>query len=130
MRQSQIREPVLDEAAPSSLGWRGRGRGPTTGVPGGPRRQRTGRHRLPLGATWLTALAILFLFLFFASVGPLIDQAGGSFYNWNDVHPASFAGFHYYGQVLADPAATGALVHTAIYVAITVPIEVVQHMKL
>ena len=125
MQQSQIREPVLDEAAPSSLGWRGRGRGPTTGVPGGPRRQRTGRHRLPLGATWLTALAIPFLFLFFASVGPLIDQAVGSFFNWYDVHPASFAGFHYYGQVLADPAATGALVHTAIYVAITVPIEVV-----
>ena len=125
MQQSQIREPVLDEAAPSSLGWRGRGRGPTTGVPGGPRRQRTGRHRLLLGAAWLTALAIPFLFLLFASVGPLIDQAVGSFFNWYDVHPVSFAGFHYYGQVLADPAATGALVHTAIYVAITVPIEVV-----
>ena len=94
-------------------------------LPRGTSRRAAPRRRWALGAAWLLALAIPFLFLLFASVGPLIDQAVGSFFNWYDVHPVSFAGFHYYGQVLADPAATGALVHTAVYVAITVPIEVV-----
>ena len=124
MQQSQIRESVPDEAAPSSLGWRGRGLGPTTGPAGGTHRQTTALRRLLFRAAWLPALAIPFLFLLFASVGPLIDQAVGSFFNWYDVRPVSFAGFHYYGVVLADPAASGALVHTAVYVAITVPVEV------
>ncbi len=56
---------------------------------------------------------------------PLVDQAAGSFFNWYDIHPASFAGFHYYGEVLADPMASAALVHTAIYVGVAVPVEVV-----
>jgi hypothetical protein len=73
-------------------------------------RQTTPRRRPTLGAAWLLALAIPFLFLLFASVGPLVDQAVGSFFNWYDVHPVSFAGFHYYGEVLADPTATAAIV--------------------
>ena len=72
----------------------------------------------------MLVLAFPFIFLLFASVGPLVDQAFGSFFNWYDIHPASFAGFHYYGEVLSDPMASAAIVHTAVYVAITVPIEV------
>jgi multiple sugar transport system permease protein len=122
---SEIREPVLDKATPSSLGWRRRGREITTGLPRGTSRHTTARRRPALGAAWLLALAIPFLFLLFASVGPLVDQAVGSFFNWYDIHPASFAGLHYYGEVLADPIASAAAMHTAIYVAITVPVEVV-----
>ena len=77
------------------------------------------------GAAWLLALAIPFAFLLFASVGPVLDQAVGSFFNWYDVHPVSFAGFRYYSEMLGDFAAREAIEHTAIYVAITVPIEVV-----
>src|SRR5271156_4591481 len=94
-------------------------------LPRGTSRRAAPRRRWALGAAWLLALAIPFLFLLFASVGPLIDQAVGSFFNWYDVRPVSFAGFHYYGQVLADPTASAAIAHTAIYVAITVPVEVV-----
>ena len=100
-------------------------RAPRLSLPRGTSRQTTARRRPLLGVAWLLALAIPFLFLFFASVGPLVDQAVGSFFNWYDVHPISFAGFHYYGKVLADPTASAAIVHTAIYVAITVPVEVV-----
>ena len=84
----------------------------------------TDRRRPALRMAWLLALSIPFLFLLFASVGPLVDQAVGSFFNWYDVHPASFAGFHYYAVVLSDPMASAAFAHTAIYVAITVPVEV------
>jgi len=85
----------------------------------------TARRRPARRAAWLVALAIPFLFLLFASVAPLVDQAVGSFFNWSDVHPVSFAGWRYYGYVLGDPIASAALVHTAIYVSITVPVEVV-----
>jgi multiple sugar transport system permease protein len=86
--------------------------------------RRYSRGDRPLGSAWLLALAVPFLFVLFASVGPLVDQAVGSFFNWYDIHPASFAGFHYYGQALSDPDASAALVHTGMYVAITVPVEV------
>ena len=102
-------------------------RAPRWSVPTSTTRQRTARRRRrrALGVLWLTALAVPFAFLLFASVGPLVDQAFGSFFNWYDIHPKSFAGFHYYGKVLADPTASAALAHTAIYVGITVPVEVV-----
>ncbi|HTT89591.1 MAG TPA: ABC transporter permease subunit [Acidimicrobiales bacterium] len=87
--------------------------------------QTPARRRPALRAAWLAVLAIPFLFLLFASVGPIVDQAVGSFFNWSDIHPVSFAGFHYYGDVLADSLARAALVHTAVYVGVTVPVEVV-----
>jgi ABC-type glycerol-3-phosphate transport system permease component len=91
-----------------------------------PTARQTIERRVPaLGGAWRAALAIPFLFLFLACVAPLIDQTVGSFFNWSDVHPASFAGLRYYGYVLADPMAAAAIEHTAIYVAVTVPIEVV-----
>lgn len=71
------------------------------------------------------ALVLPFVYLALASVGPLIDQAVGSLFSWYHVHPQHFAGLTYYRQVLADSAARAAIVHTAIYVAITVPIELV-----
>jgi ABC-type sugar transport system permease subunit len=79
-------------------------------------RQTAARRRRALRAAWLAALAIPFLFLLFASVAPLVDQAVGSFFNWSDIHPVSFAGWRYYRDVLADPIARAALVHTVIYV--------------
>jgi ABC-type sugar transport system permease subunit len=100
-------------------------RAPRCSLPTSITRQTTERRRRRLGAAWLAALAIPFAFLLFASVGPVVDQAFGSFFNWYDIHPKSFAGFHYYREVLADPMASAALVHTAIYVGITVPVEVV-----
>ena len=100
-------------------------RAPRWSVPASTTQRTTARRRRALGAFWLVALAVPFGFLLFASVGPLVDQAFGSFFNWYDIHPKSFAGLHYYGQVLADPVASAALVHTAIYVGITVPVEVV-----
>lgn len=87
--------------------------------------RRPARDRPAIRALSFVVLAIPFVYLLVASVGPLIDQAVGSFFNWYAVHPQSFAGFRYYGQVLADPAARAALVHTAIYVVITVPVELV-----
>ncbi|HTT88110.1 MAG TPA: ABC transporter permease subunit [Acidimicrobiales bacterium] len=105
----------LAERAPRGILSRGTGR-PAT---------RAHRRAGPaLRAAWVLVLAFPFIFLLFASVGPLVDQAFGSFFNWYDIHPASFAGFHYYGEVLSDPMASAAIVHTAVYVAITVPIEV------
>jgi multiple sugar transport system permease protein len=100
-------------------------RTPRCSLPTSITRQTTERRRWPFAAAWLAALAIPFAFLLFASVGPVVDQAFGSFFNWYDIHPKSFAGFHYYREVLADPMASAALVHTAIYVGITVPVEVV-----
>jgi ABC-type glycerol-3-phosphate transport system permease component len=100
-------------------------RAPRWSVPTSTTRHRTARRRRALGALWLAALTVPFTFLLFASVGPLADQAFGSFFNWYDIHPNSFAGLHYYGKVLADPTASAALAHTAIYVGITVPVEVV-----
>ncbi|MDA8296892.1 MAG: ABC transporter permease subunit [Actinomycetota bacterium] len=70
-----------------------------------------------------TAVVLPFVYLALASVGPLIDQAVGSLFSWHHVHPQHFAGLTYYRQVLADSAARAAIVHTVIYVAITVPIE-------
>jgi ABC-type glycerol-3-phosphate transport system permease component len=87
--------------------------------------QTPARRQRVLRVAGLAALAIPFLFLLFASVAPLVDQAVGSLFNWSDIHPVSFAGLHYYGDLLADPIATAAIVHTAIYVGITVPVEVV-----
>jgi ABC-type glycerol-3-phosphate transport system permease component len=87
--------------------------------------QTPARRQRVLRVAGLAALAIPFLFLLFASVAPLVDQAVGSLFNWSDIHPVSFAGLHYYGDLLADPIATAAIVHTAIYVGVTVPVEVV-----
>lgn len=87
--------------------------------------QAAPRRRPALSVLWAVAVAVPFLFLLLASVGPLVDQAVGSLFNWYDIHPASFAGLRYYGEVLSDPDATAAIVHTVVYVGITVPIEVV-----
>ena len=100
-------------------------RGPRWSLPKSTTGPTTARRRPPLSRIWLAGLAIPFVFLLFASVGPLVDQAFGSFFNWYDIHPASFAGFHNYGEVVADPMASAALVHTAIYVGVAVPVEVV-----
>ncbi len=70
-------------------------------------------------------LALPFAYLALASVGPLVDQAVGSLFSWYHVHPQRFAGLTYYRQVLADSAAQTAIVHTAMYVGITVPFELV-----
>jgi ABC-type glycerol-3-phosphate transport system permease component len=85
---------------------------------------RERRGGAALGALRVAALAVPFLYLLLASVGPLGDQAVGSFFNWYDLHPTSFAGLHYYDVALSDTTARAAVVHTAIYVAITVPFEV------
>jgi hypothetical protein len=73
-------------------------RAPRWSLPDRPAQPAAPRRRPALGAAWLPALAIPFLFLLFASVGPLVDQAVGSFFNWYDIHPGSFAGFHYYSD--------------------------------
>lgn len=85
----------------------------------------TVQRRPAIGLAWLLALAIPFVFILFASVGPLVDQAAGSFLNWYGVHPESFAGLRYYTEVFAAPTTSEVIAHTAIYVAITVPVEVV-----
>jgi ABC-type glycerol-3-phosphate transport system permease component len=84
----------------------------------------TTQRRPVISLVWPFALAIPFVFIFFASVGPLVDQAVGSFLNWYGVRPESFAGLHYYAEVFADTTTSAVIARTAIYVAITVPAEV------
>lgn len=69
------------------------------------------------------ALSVPFAYLVLASIGPLVDQAVGSLFTWYHVHPYRFAGLANYRWVLDNSGARAAGARTAIYVAITVPIE-------
>jgi ABC-type sugar transport system permease subunit len=65
-----------------------------------------------------------FVFLAAFALEPLVQQGVGSFFNWYDLKPNTFAGLRDYRDVFADSIARGALLHTLVYVAITVPLEV------
>ena len=65
-----------------------------------------------------------FVFLAAFALEPLVQQGVGSFFNWYDLKPDTFAGLRDYRDVFADSIARGALLHTVVYVAITVPLEV------
>ena len=97
-------KPLQVRSAGADAAW-----APTTGPAGGTHRQTTAlRRSCRSAAAWLPrALAIPFAFLLFASVGPVLDQAVGSFFNWYDELPVSFAGFRYYSEMLGDFAAPG-----------------------
>jgi ABC-type glycerol-3-phosphate transport system permease component len=68
--------------------------------------------------------AIPFLFLAAFSVAPLLDQAYGSLFSWYDIHPSAFAGLRYYALVFENTFARASVVHSVVYLALTVPIEV------
>ena len=70
------------------------------------------------------AAGAAFAFLVAFALEPLVQQAVGSFFSWHDVRPRAWAGLREYSAVLADPSARSALVHTVVYVALTVPLEV------
>lgn len=78
------------------------------------------RHGLVLTVGAGAAFAFLVAF----ALEPLVQQAVGGFFDWHDVRPSAWAGLHEYSAVLADPTARSALVHTVVYVALTVPLEV------
>ena len=85
-----------------------------------PRRLAKSRHGLVLPVAAWAAFAFLAAF----ALEPLVQQAVGSFFYWHDVRPDAWAGLHEYSAVLADATARSALVHTVVYVALTVPLEV------
>jgi multiple sugar transport system permease protein len=70
------------------------------------------------------AMGFPFVFLAAFSLEPLVQQGIGSFFNWYDLKPDSFAGLRDYRDVFADLVARSAMLHTLVYVAITVPLEV------
>ena len=82
-----------------------------------------------MGARFRAALAAItivvpFVFLAAFALVPLLQQGVGSFYNWFEFRPSTFAGVNNYAQLFADPVARIAAVHTLEYVALTVPLEV------
>lgn len=84
-------------------------------------------RRVP--AFWRRSTAVLvaaspFLFLAAFALEPLVQQGIGSFFDWYDLKPDSWAGLHQYHLVLDDPVARSALLHTVVYVSLTVPSEV------
>ena len=55
---------------------------------------------------------------------PLVYQAYGSVASWPGLHPVGFVGLLNYRHLLENPMAISAIQNTAVYVGITVPIEV------
>jgi raffinose/stachyose/melibiose transport system permease protein len=76
------------------------------------RRARAGRVQ------WKAYLYILPAFLLFAVfLGvPLLQTAQYSFYNWNGLGAATWAGIENYARVVTDPAISSAFLHTGVLV--------------
>jgi multiple sugar transport system permease protein len=73
---------------------------------------------------YILVVAAPFLFLAAFALEPLLQQGVGSFFNWYDLKPNTWAGLRQYRLVFADPVARSALLHTVVYVALTVPVEI------
>jgi multiple sugar transport system permease protein len=78
------------------------------------------RRHDPAWALFFLGPQLIGLIVF--SLGPLLVAFGLSFYKWDGLGPISFVGLRNFGSQLADPLFIKAVLNTAVYTLVTVPL--------
>lgn len=86
------------------------------------RRATTAAALRRVGGAVVVALPFLFLVAF--ALYPLGVEVVGSFYSWYQLAPATFVGLANYAQLFHDSVAVASILHSAIFLLATVPLEV------
>jgi len=84
-------------------------------------RSERARRNLVLGL----GLGLPLVFLVVFGLFPLLEQGYSSFFSWYNFRPDHFVGFADYRQLFDDPNVPLSVLHTIVFVLVTVPAEVV-----
>jgi multiple sugar transport system permease protein len=85
-----------------------------------PPRPGRGPRGRPAWALFFLGPQLIGLIVF--SLGPLLVAFGLSFYKWDGLGPISFVGLRNFGSQLPDPLFIKAVLNTAVYTLVTVPL--------